>query len=126
MHLGYLGIIGQLLVVAFEQAAQTVWVGSVSTHLFSFGVMGLIIPAMILRISRGHTGRKVAFDVVDRGVLWIMILALLLRVAAPQAAPAAYLLWTQLAAACWFVGFATLAWRTVPMLLQPRIDGREH
>ncbi len=126
MHLGYLGIIGQLLVVAFEQAAQVVWVGSVSTHLFTFGVMGLIIPAMILRISRGHTGRKVAFDAVDRGVLWIMILALLLRVVAPQLAPDAYMLWVQLATACWFAGFATLAWRVVPLLLQPRIDGREH
>lgn len=126
MHLGYLAIIGQLLVVAFEQAAQVVWVGSVSIHLFTFGVMGLIIPAMILRISRGHTGRKVAFDAVDRGVLWIMILALLLRVGAPQLAPDAYLLWVQLATACWFICFAVLAWRVVPMLLQPRIDGREH
>ncbi|MBS3916672.1 MAG: NnrS family protein [Sulfuritalea sp.] len=126
MHLGYLAIIGQLLVVAFEQAAQVVWVGSVSTHLFTFGVMGLIIPAMIMRISRGHTGRKVAFDAVDRGVLWIMILALVLRVIAPQLAPAAYLLWTQLAAACWFIGFATLAWRIIPMLFQARVDGKEH
>ncbi|MBX3649363.1 MAG: NnrS family protein, partial [Rhodocyclaceae bacterium] len=126
MHLGYLAIIGQLLVVAFEQAAQVVWVGSVSIHLFTFGVMGLIIPAMILRISRGHTGRKVAFDAVDRGVLWIMILALILRVGAPQLAPDAYLLWVQLATACWFICFAVLAWRVVPMLLQPRIDGREH
>ena len=81
---------------------------------------------MILRISRGHTGRKVAFDAVDRGVLWIMILALILRVGAPQLAPDAYLLWVQLATACWFICFAVLAWRVVPMLLQPRIDGREH
>jgi len=126
MHLGYLAIIGQLLVVAFEQAAQVVWVGSVSTHLFTFGVMGLIIPAMILRISRGHTGRKVAFDVVDRSVLWIMIVGLLLRVVVPQLAPASYLLWVQLASACWFATFAVLAWRVMPMLLRPRIDGKEH
>ncbi|MBP9654065.1 MAG: NnrS family protein, partial [Rhodocyclaceae bacterium] len=61
MYLGYLAIVLQLLVVAFEQLAQTVWVGSVTTHLFTFGVMGLIIPAMIVRISKGHTGRKVSF-----------------------------------------------------------------
>jgi len=126
MYFGYLAIIAQLGVVAFEQAASTVWVGSVTTHLFSFGVMGLIIPAMIIRISKGHTGRKVTFDAADKAVLWIMILALFLRVIAPQLAPAAYLLWVDLAAVCWFAGFAILAWRVIPFLLQPRIDGREH
>ena len=126
MYLGYLAIIAQLGVVAFEQAAGAVWVGSVTTHLFTFGVMGLIVPAMIVRISKGHTGRKVMFDAADKAVLWIMILALFLRVIAPQLAPAAYLLWVGLAAACWFAGFAILAWRVIPFLLQPRIDGREH
>jgi uncharacterized protein involved in response to NO len=47
-------------------------------------------------------------------------------VGAPQLAPDAYLLWAQLATACWFAAFAVLAWRVIPMLLQPRIDGREH
>ncbi len=126
MYLGYLAIIAQLGVVAFEQAAGAVWVGSVTTHLFTFGAMGLIVPAMIVRISKGHTGRKVMFDAADKAVLWIMILALFLRVIAPQLAPAAYLLWVDLAAACWFAGFAILAWRVIPFLLQPRIDGREH
>jgi uncharacterized protein involved in response to NO len=88
--------------------------------------MGLIVPAMIIRISKGHTGRKVTFDAADKAVLWIMILALFLRVFVSQAFPAAYLLWVGLAAACWFAGFAILAWRVIPFLLQPRIDGREH
>lgn len=126
MHLGYLAIVGQLLVVAFEQAAHSVWVGSVSVHLFTFGVMGLIVPAMIVRISKGHTGRKVTFEAMDKAVLWIMIAALALRVGAPQIAPGAYPLWIGLAAAAWAAAFAILAWRVVPFLLQPRIDGREH
>lgn len=126
MHLGYLAIVGQLLVLAFEQAAHSVWVGSVSIHLFTFGVMGLIIPAMIVRISKGHTGRKVLFEAMDKAVLWIMIAALALRVVVPQLAPGAYLLWVDLAAAGWAAAFAILAWRVIPFLLQPRIDGREH
>lgn len=126
MHLGYLAIAGQLLVLAFEQAAQTVWVGSVSTHLFTFGAMGLIIPAMIVRISKGHTGRKVSFDALDKAVLWIMMAALALRVLAPQFAPGGYLLWVDLAAAAWAAAFAILAWRLIPFLFAPRIDGREH
>ncbi|MBM3392692.1 MAG: NnrS family protein [Betaproteobacteria bacterium] len=126
MYLGYLAIVLQLLVVAFEQLAQIVWVGSVSTHLFTFGAMGLIVPAMIVRISRGHTGRKVSFEPADRAVLWLMIAALALRVVAPQIFPGAYLAWVSLAAAGWTAAFALLAWRVVPFLLAPRVDGREH
>jgi uncharacterized protein involved in response to NO len=66
------------------------------------------------------------FDTLDKGVLWIMILALILRVIAPQLIPASYRLWIELAATCWFIGFGILAWRSIPMLLRPRIDGREH
>ncbi|MEZ5563378.1 MAG: NnrS family protein [Gammaproteobacteria bacterium] len=126
MYLGYLAIAAQLLVAADEMAGRGAWVGSFSIHLFTFGVMGLIIPAMIIRISRGHTGRKVMFDAIDKTVLWLMILALVLRVIAPQLAPGSYRLWIELAASCWFIGFGILAWRSTPMLLRPRIDGREH
>lgn len=126
MYLGYLAIVLQLLVVAFEQLAGVVWVGSVTLHLFTFGAMGLIVPAMIVRISKGHTGRKVTFEAMDKAVLWLMIAALVLRVVAPQLAPGAYLLWVSLAAAGWALAFAILAWRVIPFLLAPRIDGREH
>ncbi|CAG0929817.1 MAG: hypothetical protein EFKGCFLK_01932 [Rhodocyclaceae bacterium] len=126
MYLGYLAIVLQLLVAAFEQLAQSVWVGSVTIHLFTFGAMGLIVPAMIVRIARGHTGRKVAFEPADKAVLWIMIAALVLRVVAPQLAPGAYLVWVSLAAAGWSLAFAILAWRVIPFLLAPRVDGREH
>lgn len=126
MYLGYLAIAAQLIVTAFEIGGRGAWIGSFSIHLFTFGVMGLIVPAMIIRISRGHTGRKVMFDAIDKGVLWLMILALILRVIAPQIAPASYRLWIELAATCWFIGFGILAWRSIPMLLRPRIDGREH
>jgi len=126
MHLGYLAIVGQLLVLAYEQAAQSVWVGSVTTHLFTFGAMGLIVPAMIVRISKGHTGHKVSFEAADKAVLWLMIAALALRVVAPQVLPDAYVVWVALAAAAWAAAFAILAWRVVPLLFRPRIDGREH
>lgn len=126
MYIGYLAIVGQLLIEALGQVVDFVWVGSVSVHLFTFGAMGAVIPAMIIRISKGHTGRKVVFDGVDRAVLYIMLLALVVRVVLPQLAPAAYLGWIHLAATCWLVAFAILAWRVVPMLLRPRLDGREH
>ncbi len=126
MYLGYAAIMLQLVLAALGRVAQFVWVGSTPVHVFTFGVMGLIMPAMIMRIARGHTGRKVAFDRIDKGVLWLMILAFASRVVAPQFLPAAYPHWIALAAACWFACFALLAWRYIPFLLRPRVDGKEH
>ncbi len=125
MVLGYLAIAAQLLIDALPPPG-TGWVGTVSVHVFTFGAMGLVIPAMIIRIANGHTGRKVIFGGFEKMVLWIMIVALFLRLGGPQFMPDAYLRWLDLAAACWFVAFGLLAWRIVPLVFRPRIDGREH
>jgi uncharacterized protein involved in response to NO len=126
MYVGYLAIVGQLLLVALAQIADPGWVGSVATHLFTFGAMGCIIPAMIVRIANGHTGRKVVFAPVDRGILYIMLAALAIRIVIPQFAPGLYLACIHAAATCWLLAFGLLGWRYIPMLLKPRIDGREH
>ena len=125
MYLGYLCLVLQLLVDASARLGFSPWLGSASVHLFGLGVIGVVVPAMIVRISKGHTGRKVQFESGDRSVLWIMILGLLARVAAPQLWPAAYLAWLAVAALCWFAAFAWLSWRSIPFLLQPRVDGRD-
>jgi uncharacterized protein involved in response to NO len=126
MYLGYLAIVLQLVAEFLDRTAPPGWVGAVSTHVFGLGVMGLIVPAMQIRIAKGHTGRKVVFEPVDKAVLWLMMAALVLRVVAPQIAPAAYALWLALAAAGWLAAFAILAWRLIPFLLQARVDGKEH
>lgn len=126
MYIGYLAIAAQLVVQAVDRTAGLAWTGTISVHLFTFGVMGVIIPAMLIRIAKGHTGHKVVFDALDRAVLWVMLGALALRIVFPQLAPASYLLWIELAAACWFACFATIAWRYVPYLLRARVDGKEH
>ncbi len=126
MYVGYLAIVGQLLIEALGHITHFNWVGSVSVHLFTFGAMGAVIPSMIIRISKGHTGRKVVFEPMDKLVLYIMLFALLMRLIAPQIFPAAYLVWIQLSAICWLAGFGILAWRYIPFLMQPRVDGKEH
>lgn len=126
MYLGYLAIVAQLLINFMASFTDLVWVGTVSVHVFTFGVMGLVIPAMLIRIAKGHTGRKVIFDRLDKAVLLIMILGFTVRIVAPQIYPEAYLHWIYLAAACWFAGFSILAWRYIPYLLQARADGKVH
>ena len=126
MYLGYLAIVIQLVLSFGDVLLGTAWVGTVPVHVFTFGAMGLIIPAMLIRITKGHTGRKVIFDRGDKTVLWIMMLGFVLRIVAPQIHPAAYAQWIALAAACWFACFSILAARYVPFLMSPRIDGKMH
>jgi len=126
MHLGYLGIVAQLLLEGFSRFVPVTWVGTLPVHVFTFGVMGLIVPAMIVRIANGHTGRKVAFDGLDKLLLKVMLLAFVLRTVAPQLWPEAYLAWIHAAATCWFVTFGLLGWRYIPRLMQPRVDGKTH
>ena len=126
MYLGYLAIIAQLLIEFCRLTLLYDWSVSVSIHVFTFGAMGLIIPAMLIRISKGHTGRKVVFDALDKLALWVMMLAFGLRIIAPLFDPADYTRWIFFAAACWLVSFSLLGWRYIPWLFQPRIDGKEH
>ena len=126
MYLGYLGIVAQLLIEFVNTLIPVAWVGSVSVHVFTFGVMGLIIPAMLTRICNGHTGRKVVFGKLDKLVLWIMMAGFVARIVMPQLAPGLYMRWIDLSAFCWFAGFVLLAWRYIPYLLAARVDGKEH
>jgi uncharacterized protein involved in response to NO len=126
MVAGYLLIVVQLIISATDLLLQPAWTGSLGTHLFTFGVIGCIAPAMILRISKGHTGRKVIFDNRDRALLWLMLAALVVRTVVPQLAPAHYLLWINLSAMVWSLTFATIIGRYATFLWHPRIDGREH
>lgn len=126
MYLGYLAIIAQLVMECMRLTLRPDLSLSNSVHVFTFGVMGLIIPAMMMRITRGHTGRMVVFDFRDKLVLWLMMLAFAYRLIAPQFDPADYQVWISLAASCWFCSYSLLAWRYIPYLLQSRIDGKEH
>ncbi|MFZ5524582.1 MAG: NnrS family protein [Pseudomonadota bacterium] len=126
MYLGYLALVSQLLIEFLRQTIRPEWPVSVSIHVFTFGVMGLIIPAMLIRIAKGHTGRKVVFDTLDKFALWLMMLAFVLRIIAPQLYPVGHIYWIYLAASCWFMCFVLLAWRYIPFLVQPRVDGKEH
>lgn len=126
MFLGYLALCAQLLLEGWGRLHGPAGVGSLSTHVFTFGAMGLIIPAMFIRICNGHTGRKVVFDGRDKAILWLMIAACLVRLLLTQAMPQLYPRWIEVSALLWASAFALLAWRYLPYLWQPRVDGRVH
>lgn len=124
MYLGYLAIVAQLLLEGGRLTLFPTWTTSLSTHVFTLGAMGLIVPAMLIRISQGHTGRKIHFNALDKLALRLMIAAWGFRILAPKLDADHYIVWLAIAAACWFGSFALLGWRYFPMLMQPRVDGK--
>lgn len=126
MMFGMLAIAAHLALLAANAFAPQPWISRIATHVFTLGCIGCIVPAMFVRIVKGHTGRKVAFTSADRAVLWLMLAALAARVLPPALIPSLYLPGLWLAALCWSVAFSLLAVRYVPFVLAPRVDGREH
>lgn len=125
MYLGYLAIIVNLVLqglLPFYEALTS----SIAVHVFTLGAIGLIAPGMIVRISNGHTGRKVLFQAPDKLAIYLMLGALIARVLLPAVAPDNYLPWLTVSALCWLLAFGIIGIRYTPMLLKPRVDGRVH
>jgi uncharacterized protein involved in response to NO len=126
MYLGYLGLVVHLALEALKLGGVFEGIGALSVHVFTFICMGLVIPGMFIRISQGHTGRKLLFTMSDRIAIFAMGGGAFFRLVATQAWPDRYQLWIILAGIGWSLCFALLAFRLTPFLWQPRIDGREH
>ena len=126
MYVGYLSLVLSLFLECLRLMGKLNTVGDVATHTFTLLCMGLIIPAMLVRISLGHTGRKVIFTGSDKIAIYISGLGALLRIVFPQIWPANYQTFILLSALCWTICFTLIGWRITPFLFRPRIDGKEH
>lgn len=126
MYVGYLGLVLHLILEAFRISELLGGVGSLSTHVFTFLCMGVVIPGMMIRICQGHTGRKLLFTRSDRMAIGSMIVAAFFRLVLTQVFPAQYSVWIALSGLGWLACFSFLAWRLAPFLWQARVDGKVH
>ncbi|SHE97037.1 uncharacterized protein involved in response to NO [Microbulbifer donghaiensis] len=105
-------------------AELTDWITrSQAIHSLTVGAMGIMILAMIARVSLGHTGRAIQVGRLMNGAFLILTAAFLVRVFGNFAFSdyshifkAATALWV-LAYGCFFVLY-------LPILTRPRIDGQ--
>lgn len=129
ISLSYLGYLG-LILHFFSQALVLMgfWhpVGSVVIHIFTFLCMGIVVSAMMLRISQGHTGRKFTFTKSDRWGISFLFIAAFFRLVATQIWPSFYEVWIFFAALGWAFCFASLGFRLIPFLWKARLDGKIH
>ncbi|WP_323018116.1 NnrS family protein [Castellaniella sp.] len=94
-----------------------------ATHVHLIGLAGfcILIIGMLTRTALGHLGRPLALDRSMLAGHWLMVAAVVLRLAAlwPSAASLHLL---HLAALAWVLSLGLYLWRFVPMLIRPRPD----
>ncbi len=90
-----------------------------AVHALTVGAIGTMILAVMTRVSRGHTGRRLSADRTTTGIYVLVILAACARVSAALA-PGARENLLLAAAAFWIAAFTLFALRYAPCLLQPR------
>lgn len=97
----------------------------VSLHAFTVGGIGLMTLSMMSRVSLGHTGRNVFEPPEVLTLLFsIMVFDLLFRVAMPLVDTTHYSQWIGRSQLLWVLGFVIFSLAYVPMLIRPRVDGR--
>jgi uncharacterized protein involved in response to NO len=88
-------------------------------HLLGIGAMGGMTVAVMMRATRGHTGRSLVAGPWLTAAFALVAAAAVVRAAAPGLALLPGLDGVALSAALWTAGFAILAAHLTPWLLRP-------
>ncbi|PLW69573.1 NnrS family protein [Pseudohalioglobus lutimaris] len=122
LHLSYWCIPLGLLLYGLSDISSTV-TRSQAIHTLTVGAMGMMILAMISRVSLGHTGRAIRVGKVMAGAFAFLFGAFLMRVFGA--------VWIDnyahqiiATAALWSVGYGCFVVLYLPILTQPRVDGQ--
>lgn len=123
LYLGY-----SALTAGFALRALSIWGGVspfIALHAFVYGGIGMMTIGMMSRVALGHTGRNVfAPPAALSGIFSALAIGALLRVVLPLLEPDYYLWWIGLSQLAWMTAFASFAFLYIPILIQPRVDGR--
>lgn len=123
LYLGYIWIpIGFFL---RGLASLSMILPSLSTHAFTAGAIGIMIYAMITRVSLGHSGLPIhASKPIICGYGFIVFSAIT-RVFGPWIIASRSLLMIEISGCFWFIAFFIFTIIYTPILWNPRIDGKE-
>lgn len=92
-------------------------------HVLAVGSMAGLILGMITRTALGHTGRMLVAGRIETAAYGLIVIAVLSRLAAALGVASVPAL--LLAGGTWTLAFLLYVWRYAPMLVRPRVDGRE-
>ncbi len=125
LYVGYAALgIGLLFAAAHVSGLGSAAFARAATHVHIIGMGGfaVLIIGMVTRTALGHTGRPLKLDSSMQTSYWLMLIAVVLRLAALWPGPLMAPL-LQAAAAAWIAAFVLYLWRFVPVLIRPRYKG---
>lgn len=97
----------------------------IATHAFAYGGIGVITLAMMSRVSLGHTGRDLSQPPLLIALAFgLILIGALVRVALPLWLPLHYIVWIGISQGLWIAAFCMFVGVYLPILTQPRADGK--
>lgn len=97
---------------------------NLAIHAWTVGVIGITTYGMMARVSLGHTGREMLPSKLVVIGFYLLFLAAVIRVILPLFLMGQYVLWIELSSALWVAAFVLFTIAYLPVLTQPRVDGR--
>lgn len=98
---------------------------TLATHALTVGGIGVLTLGMMCRVTLGHTGRPMQLKRIIEISFILLNIAAAIRVLAPMFMPNQYQLWVHLSGGIWILCFVIFSFVYLPMLLKPRVDGKE-
>jgi uncharacterized protein involved in response to NO len=122
LHAAYAWIVVHLVLRAVAAVGEIA--DPIATHALTVGGIGGLTLGMMTRTARGHTGRELVADRADLACYLLVMLAALVRVFGPLAAPSAYRITVVAAGLSWSLAFTIYFVAYAPFLLRERVDGK--
>ncbi|AEC20650.1 NnrS family protein [Pusillimonas sp. T7-7] len=122
LYLGYIAMGIGLLFAAWHASGLASGVltrSAVHVHIIGMGGFTILIIGMLTRTALGHLGRPLKLDGSMLLSYYLMMAAVVLRLAALWPSSATLVL-LQASALSWIAAMALYLWRFVPMLIRPR------
>ena len=122
LHIGYLFLpIGFLLKGLGELSIID---NIIYIHVLTVGMMGIMIIAVMSRVSLGHTGRKLHVSKTTILAYICIFLSVLFRSIIPIIDLIDYDLSQKISASLWLIGFTLFTVVYLPILIWSRVDGK--
>lgn len=98
---------------------------SISIHAMSTGAIGMVTLGMMSRVSLGHTGRNINHTKLLLSAFLLIALTPVMRVLLPALVPEIYQQAVMVSGLTWIAAFTLFSLVLAPILLKPRVDGRD-
>ena len=119
LHLSYAAMALGLLLMGISYFVTAITFSS-AIHIITIGAMGLMILAMMSRVSLGHTGRKLEIKPIITFSFLLLSAAAIVRILLPSLGM--HLAGWSFSALMWICAFACFLWVYTPILFKPRVD----